>query len=195
MDKPILLTARLLLRPFRAEDAQALYDMLADEKVNRYLPEYPLNDLDEARAYIARMQQRYRDPEAAWYAVCMKGGDQPIGSVTLKAGGARDLGYALNRQAWHQGIAAEAAAAVLNRARTLGLPFVTATHDVNNPNSGRVMQKLGMRYQYSYEELWQPKNFLVVFRMYQIIFSMPPGYVYEGYKERYPNHFIEPNVD
>lgn len=29
------------------------------------------------------------------------------------------------------------------------------------------MKRLGMRYCYSYEELWQPKNFKVVFRMYQ----------------------------
>ena len=46
--------------------------------------------------------------------------------------------------------------------------YITATHDVNNPRSGRVMQAIGMRYCYSYEELWQPKNFPVIFRMYQL---------------------------
>ena len=30
------------------------------------------------------------------------------------------------------------------------------------------MRKLGMTYRYSYEELWQPKNFPVIFRMYQL---------------------------
>ena len=30
------------------------------------------------------------------------------------------------------------------------------------------MQNLGMKYQYTYEELWQPKNMPVVFRMYQL---------------------------
>ena len=52
-----------------------------------------------------------------------------------------------------------------------GIPYITATHDVNNPRSGKVMQALGMKYQYSYEELWQPKNFLVTFRMYQLNFD------------------------
>ena len=48
------------------------------------------------------------------------------------------------------------------------IPYITATHDVNNPRSGKVMQAVGMEYKYSYEELWQPKNFLVTFRMYQL---------------------------
>ena len=49
-----------------------------------------------------------------------------------------------------------------------GLPYITATHDRNNPRSGNVMQKVGMEYCYSYEEQWQPKDFPVVFRMYQL---------------------------
>ena len=39
-----------------------------------------------------------------------------------------------------------------------GVPYITATHDKNNPRSGGVMKQLGMKYQYSYEEQWQPKN-------------------------------------
>ena len=34
--------------------------------------------------------------------------------------------------------------------------------------SGGVMRNLGMKYRYSYEEQWQPKNLLVTFRMYQL---------------------------
>lgn len=48
------------------------------------------------------------------------------------------------------------------------IPYITATHDVNNTRSGEVMRKLGMKCQYSYEEQWQPKDFLVTFRMYQL---------------------------
>ena len=49
--------------------------------------------------------------------------------------------------------------AVIGQLKQTGIPYITATHDVNNPRSGKVMQTLGMKYQYSYEELWQPKNF------------------------------------
>ena len=48
-----------------------------------------------------------------------------------------------------------------------------------------------MRYQYSYEELWQPKNFPVVFRMYQLNLDGNEDRVFKKYWEQYPNHFVE----
>ena len=48
-----------------------------------------------------------------------------------------------------------------------------------------------MRYQYSYEEMWQPKNFLVTFRMYQLNLDGNDGRVYRKYWDSYDNHFVE----
>lgn len=53
------------------------------------------------------------------------------------------------------------------------------------------MQKIGMKYCYSYEELWQPKNFPVIFRMYQINLNINDDYIYQGYWNKSNNHFIE----
>ena len=77
------------------------------------------------------------------------------------------------------------------RLREDGIPYITATHDVNNPRSGGVMRNLGMQYQYSYEEQWQPKNIPVTFRMYQLNFDGENDRVYKKYWEQYPVHFIE----
>lgn len=71
------------------------------------------------------------------------------------------------------------------------IPYITATHDVNNPRSGKVMQAIGMVYKYSYEELWQPKNILVTFRMYQLNFEGDENRVYRRYWNKYSTHFIE----
>lgn len=71
------------------------------------------------------------------------------------------------------------------------IPYITATHDVNNPRSGKVMQAIGMVYKYSYEELWQPKNILVTFRMYQLNFEGDENRVYRKYWNKYSTHFIE----
>lgn len=71
------------------------------------------------------------------------------------------------------------------------IPYVTATHDVKNSHSGYVMQALGMKYQYSYEELWQPKNIAVTFRMYQLNFTIADDFVYREYWGKYPKHFVE----
>lgn len=66
-------------------------------------------------------------------------------------------------------------------------------HDINNPRSGGVMKQVGMKYQYSYEEQWQPKNLLVTFRMYQINFKNNIG-VYKKYWNNYNIHFIETDI-
>lgn len=64
----------------------------------------------------------------------------------------------------------------------------TLTTDRNNPRSGVVMQRVGMKYCYSYEEQWRPKNIPVIFRMYRLNLDGNAGRVYKAYWE---NHFIE----
>ena len=56
------------------------------------------------------------------------------------------------------------------------------------------MQRLGMRYQYSYEEQWQPKNRLVLFRMYQLDLDGTEGRVFRRYWERSAVHFGESSL-
>ena len=75
-----------------------------------------------------------------------------------------------------------------------GIPYITATHDVNNPRSGGVMRQLGMQYQYSYEEQWQPKNLFVTFRMYQFNFDGQEDRVYQKYWDLCDTHFIETEI-
>ena len=89
------------------------------------------------------------------------------------------------------GIVTEAARAVIQQVKKDGIPYITATHDVNNPRSGGVMIQVGMKYQYSYEELWMPKNFLVTFRMYQLNLDGNEERVYKKYWNESTRHFIE----
>ena len=103
------------------------------------------------------------------------------------------MGYALARRFWRCGYTREASAALIERLRRDGVPYVTATHDRNNPRSGHVMRALGMRYCYSYEEQWQPKDFPVVFRLYQL--NLDGGTrVYRAYWEPSKKRFIESDL-
>ena len=104
------------------------------------------------------------------------------------------MGYALARRFWRCGYTREAGAALIKQLRRDGAPYVTATHDRNNPRSGHVMRALGMRYCYSYEEQWQPKDFPVIFRMYQLNLDGKNHPVYDKYWKQYPHHFIETDV-
>lgn len=192
MNTPTLETQRLLLRKFIAADLDALYEIFRDKEVNTFLPWLPLKSLDDARDfYEARYVRAYRLPCAYRYAICLKAENIPIGYIHVASDDSHDLGYGLRREFWHRGIATEAGRAVIEQVRRDGIPYLTATHDVRNPRSGRVMQRLGMRYQYSYEEQWQPKNRLVLFRMYQLDFDGTEGRVFRRYWERSAVHFVE----
>lgn len=188
MNVPMFETEHLVLRRFTERDLHALYLIYSDKEANRFLPWFPAANIDDARSIF---DSRYADPAAFAYAVCLKADDYPIGYVNIGNEEPYDLGYGLRKEFWHRGIMTEAVSAVVECARKCGIPYLTATHDRNNPRSGGVMRNIGMWYEYSYEEQWQPKDFSVVFRMYQLNFSVPEDYVYKGYWDNSSVHFIE----
>lgn len=192
MNTPALTTERLILRKFTEDDFEALFAIYSDKDVNTYLPWFPLESMEETRMFFEeRYAKVYAQPRGYRYAVCLRSDNVPIGYVNVSTDDNHDLGYGLRKEFWHQGIVSEASKAVIEQVKRDGLPYITATHDVNNPRSGNVMKALGMKYQYSYEELWQPKNFLVIFRMYQLNFDGNDERVYREYWNRYENHFVE----
>ena len=192
VNTPTLETERLILRKFTEEDMNALFLILKDEEANQFLPWYPVKNLEETRRfYEERYVSKYAQPEAYAYAICRKEDNVPIGYMNVATEESHDFGYGLRREYWHQGIATEAGKAVVEQVKKEGLPYITATHDQNNPRSGKVMQKLGMKYCYSYEEQWQLKDFPVIFRMYQLNFTKDDDFVYKKYWNEAENHFIE----
>lgn len=185
-------TQRLILRPFVKEDVAALFQIMSDVTVNRFLPLFPLKTMEEARQYLQKKYlDRYAAGEVFYYAVCLKTDNMPVGYIKVSEDDSHDLGYGLRREFWNRGIITEACLAVLGTVKKAGLVYVTATHDVNNPASGKVMRKAGLKYKYSYEELWQPKNIPVTFRMYQINFDGSDDRVYKKYWDNSSVRFIE----
>lgn len=194
MNTPRLETERLILRKFTENYIGALYLVLKDEVANVFLPWFPLKSMDEARTFFAtRYAADYAKPQAYAYAICLKEDNYPIGYIKVDMDDGHDFGYGLRQEFWHQGIVTEAGKAVITQVKRDGLPYITATHDINNPRSGGVMKQVGMKYQYSYEEQWQPKNLLVTFRMYQINFKNNIG-VYKKYWKNSNIHFIETDI-
>lgn len=192
MNTPTLETERLILRKFTEQDMEALFLILQDEEVNKFLPWYPVKSMVETkRFYEERYVSKYTQPQAYAYAICLKDDNYPIGYINVDMGEAHDFGYGLRKEFWHKGIVTEAGRAVVEQVKKDGLPYITATHDRNNPRSGSVMQNVGMRYRYSYEEQWQPKNFPVIFRMYQLNFDGNTDFVYLKYWNESDNHFVE----
>ena len=192
MNTPMLQTQRLILRKFTKEDMEALFLILQDKEVNTFLPWYPITTLEETQKfYEERYAAKYKQPQAYAYAICLKSDRYPIGYIKVDMEDHHDFGYALRKEFWRKGIASEAGNALIEQVRKDGLPYITATHDRNNPRSGHVMQACGMKYCYSYEEQWQPKNFPVIFRMYQLNFDGNEDFVYRKYWNESSNRFVE----
>lgn len=193
---PVIETERLRLRRFTERDAEALFTILSDPEVNQFLPMFPLTSLEEAGQYLKEHYlSTYEQPSGYHYAVCLKTDDIPIGYINVSDDDSHDLGYGLKKEFWKMGIMTEACRALIRKLKNTDLPYITATHDRENPGSGRVMEKIGMIYQYSYEEQWLPKDILVIFRMYQLNFNGDQDCVYKKYWNKYPVHFIEKRED
>ena len=208
MGEHMLITERLVLRRFTAEDVPELFTMMSDEQVMRFLPWLtPKSEADAAAFLEDHYLGYYRAADAGErgangmpldlrFAVCRRddqaadAAGELLGFVNISAkSDAFDMGYAYRCDAWGHGYATEAASALIEEARRAGFPYLTATHVEENPASGRVMERCGMTYRYSYRECWQPKNFDVVFRLYQI--ELQPGQkTYQAYWERFPEHWV-----
>lgn len=191
MDMPTLRTERLILRKFTENDLEALFRIYSDVVANEFLPWFPLKTMEDARTFYNGW---FDQEHLSRYAICLKKDNVPIGYVNVSTNECYDFGYGLRKEFWHQGIATEAGRAVIEQLRKNGIPYITATHDVNNPRSGGVMRKLGMSYQYSYQEQWQPKNISVIFRMYQLNLDENTNRVYKGYWNQSSVHFVEDGI-
>ncbi len=139
-------TPRLLLRPGFPEDAPALAAALADKAIARNLAVVPWPyTLRDAEAFLASP----RDPVLPSFLIFERTAGAPrlVGSCGLgrRASGAVELGYWIGRPFWGRGIATEAGLALIDIARALGLGRIEASHFVDNPASGRVLEKLGFK--------------------------------------------------
>ena len=192
-DTPTLPTPRGRLRRFTPADLPALFQLLRDESVNRFLPWFPARTpADAQRFFAARIAAAYAARSGDFYAIC-GAADEPLGYLTLGGAEPYDLGYALRQEAWGQGYATEAARTLLQALQAAGHPYITATHDVENPRSGAVMRRLGLRYCYSYVEQWQPKDYPVTFRLYQKNLD-GAARTYRGYWDAARARCVEPGL-
>lgn len=192
MNTPILETKRLILRKFTENDLSALFAIYSDKEVNTFLPWFPLKSIEEARKFFEENYITIYTQSCGYgYAICLKDDNIPIGYVNISNDDSHDLGYGLLKKFWHKKIVSEAVFAVIEQAKRDQVLYLTATHDINNVRSGNVMKAVGMCYQYSYKELWMPRNIPVIFRMYQINLDGNKERVYKKYWDKYPEHFIE----
>ncbi|MDO4357417.1 MAG: GNAT family N-acetyltransferase [Clostridia bacterium] len=147
-------TPRLILRRFALDDAQAMYDNWAsDPEVTKFLT-WPTHRSPEITAELMKYwtDGYARADQYQWAITLKENGGAPIGSIAVVSHDDRiekaEIGYCIGRAWWHQGIMTEALGAVVDFLfDEVGVRRVECRHDANNPNSGAVMKKCGLRYE------------------------------------------------
>ncbi len=144
-------TNRLVLRPFRPDDAEDMFrNWASDPEVTRFLTWPAHASVEVSRTVLDSWISRYENGNFFNWAIEWKETGAVIGNISVvhlnEKTEAADIGYCLGRAFWGRGIMPEALRAVMDYLfDTVGVRRVAACHDVNNPRSGRVMRKAGLK--------------------------------------------------
>jgi RimJ/RimL family protein N-acetyltransferase len=148
MSLPVLATARLRLRPRTLDDLDANLAMDLDPEVARFIWPEPPEPLAHRAALVARIAAGWPEVGGIWV---VEWRHEPgllgwCGLFPLDGADEIEIGYRYVRAAWGQGVATEAARAVLAHGfHELRLPRIVGVTDPANHASKRVLAKLGMR--------------------------------------------------
>lgn len=138
-----ILTNHLILRKFKGDDAEDIYEYASDEMTVKYLTWNGVSSIEETKELITRF---YSQPGV--YAIELKDSGKCIGCISLEVIPNHEkcnFGYVLNRNYWNRGYMTEALQAILNFVfDELEINRVEATHYEGNEGSGKVMEKCGL---------------------------------------------------
>ena len=146
-------TERLILRRFTVYDTiDMYYKWASDPEVTKYLTWPAHSSIKITRGVLTEWVEKYADGGYFNWAMEYKETGKAIGNISVvklnEETEAADIGYCMSRAYWGMGLMPEALKAVVDYLfDVVGVNRIAACHDVNNPKSGRVMDKAGMRWE------------------------------------------------
>lgn len=149
----VIETERLVLRQFHMNDAQAMFkNWESDSKVTEFLRWKTAVSIQEAEQVLSEWVRGYENLDFYQWAIVLKELGEPIGSISVV--GKNEcldmvhIGYCIGSKWWHQGITSEAFNAIIPFFfEEVGVNRIESQHDPNNPNSGLLMKKCGLKYE------------------------------------------------
>ncbi|MEA4911677.1 MAG: GNAT family N-acetyltransferase [Oscillospiraceae bacterium] len=145
-------TPRLLLRALTPNDAPLVFkNWASDSDVTHYMRWNPHADLAVTQNWIAEIQGNLADPACYEWGIVLKETGEPIGSIggfpNKEEPERWEVGYALSKKYWRQGIVTEALLRVMDFFKNdVGIHSFICKHAKENPASGAVMRKAGFHY-------------------------------------------------
>ena len=147
---------RLGFRTWLPTDLPAFTAMNADAETMIFF-QHPLSK-KESQALMDRMMRLYADRRHCYFAVDLLESGEFLGMIGLGTKSFKadftpcvDIGWRIRKEYWNQGYASEGAARCLEFAKELGIKKVYSLASSKNIASIRVMQKIGMSYEYDFE--------------------------------------------
>lgn len=146
-------TERLILRKFEISDIKLSYkNWESDNKVTKYLRWKTHKDISESNDVIQSWIKNYSNPAFYQWAIVLKNLNEPVGSISVVNMNEKldivHIGYCIGSKWWNKGITSEAFSAIIPFLfEEVGVNRIESQHDPNNPHSGNVMKKCGLKYE------------------------------------------------
>jgi [ribosomal protein S5]-alanine N-acetyltransferase len=156
-------SARVLVRLLEQADLPSLLQMNSNAEVTALLPYATWNSPADGKAWYDRMRGIEAAGTALQFVVVAKSANVAIGTCLLfrleEASGRAELGYALGREHWGQGLMREALAALLSAAfGSMGLRRIEAEVSTRNPASAKLLARLGFTKEGLLRKRWVVKG-------------------------------------
>lgn len=149
---PVTETERLILRPLELTDADHIFSTwTSDPRVTKYMTYNTHTSVDTTKEWLEQVVANAKNENAQVYdfGFQLKETGKLIGSgvALYKPEYQRwSLGYNLAYDYWHNGYTSEAMKAAVEVVKKAGIKHFISDHAVENPNSGKVMEKIGMKF-------------------------------------------------
>lgn len=147
--KLTLETQRLILRPFKIEDAEAMFfGWASDPEVTKFLTWNTHKNIEETKSIINQWVKEYEKPERLNFAIVLKNQNKVIGGIDVVGylngiNGTPVIGYNLARKYWNKGYMTEACQGLIDYLFSKGYSEVRIDAMSENIGSIRVIQKCG----------------------------------------------------
>ena len=146
-------TDRLILRKFVPGDAPAVYrNWTSDGRVTEFLRWPTHTDISITERIVGEWVAGSQSPDFYQWAIVLKELGEPIGTISVvgrnEALDILHIGYCIGSRWWRRGITSEAFSAVIAYLfEEVGANRIESQHDPDNPHSGGVMRKCGLKYE------------------------------------------------
>ncbi len=152
-------TERLLLRPWKAEDAESLYKYASDDRVGPIAGWNPHKSVEESTRIIYEVLSA-----EGTFAVVLKETNEPIGSIGLITGeksnlrlpeNEAEIGYWIGVPYWGQGLMPEAVNELIRYAfEEVKINRLWCGYFDGNEKSKRCQEKCGFKYHHTNEDIY-----------------------------------------